>query len=243
MKDSKKLIDNSNKRQQKQSLQKDLKDSTKSAKKSGRRRSDAWKNFERNIALEARKVGFLKAFRVCRGDDIGVSAVDVIIPEIPFVKVDTKYRVDGWSHHSIFSESEKKYCQSKGDFMILPTKAGGDHYSLSTIRTSVLMELLSYKYINKQRPPEAMGCPKCSGIAKPAKIGLHLSECTCISCHLTFFVRTEDVPPGAENPSLFEPYSATIDQQDHPLEILVSDEDCQPQVKQKRRAGRPKKEV
>lgn len=203
------------------------------------KRSEAWKNLERSVALDARAVGFVRAFRVCRGDDIGISAVDVIIPEIPFVKIDSKYRRDSFYHHSLFFEAESKYVERNGDFMVLPTKGGRERGSLSTLRTEVLMDLLADKFIAKNKPANALGCPKCSGLAKPQKIGLDLSECTCQTCGLIYFLRAQDVPPGAEQ--ALKSGRVEPDYTEHPLEILASDEDCQPKTTSKKAREKAKR--
>lgn len=186
------------------------------------KRSQAWKDFERSIALEAREAGFGKAFRVCRGDDIGVSAVDVILPEVPFVKIDTKYRGNSFYHHELFFEAEKKYCNKKEDFMLLPTKGGHERSSLISLRTEVFFKLLAEKYLPKDRPLDAVGCPRCSGICRPTTIGLGLSECTCLECGIVFFMAQRDVPLGALQALNFDTQKP-VDIEQHPLEILAND--------------------
>lgn len=109
---------------------------------STRHKSDAWKSFERAVKDCAVDFGFL-AKRILRGADLGVSDVDVEIEGLPLLKIDCKYRVDGWSHHTVFEETEELYCQEPGTWLALPTKAGGADGSLTTIRTEVFFDLLA----------------------------------------------------------------------------------------------------
>lgn len=183
-----------------------------------KKRSEAWKNLERSVALSARDAGFKKAFRVCRGDDIGISAVDVILPEIPFVKIDTKYRGNSFNHHSLFYESEKKYCDKNQDFMALPTKGGRERGSLVTVRLEVLLELLAHKYLPKDRPIDTVGCPKCNSVCDTKPIGLNLTECLCGSCGVTFFMGTKDIPE-----KLPEAPAEDTEVIEYPLEVLLRD--------------------
>jgi hypothetical protein len=192
-----------------------------------KKRSSAWKDFERTVALAARAAGFSRAYRVLRGDDIGISATDVILPELPFVRIDSKYRKDSFYHHALFKEAESKYCQRSEDFLILPTKGGNERGSLSTVRTEVLFKLLAQAFLTSQeRPVGALGCPFCKGLAIPKNIGLGLAECTCTSCSASYFVKASDVPATAEDVALgaSSPSVNSDFEEDHPLEICVSDE-------------------
>jgi hypothetical protein len=107
-----------------------------------RHKSDAWKYHERNVRDEANDVGF-SATRISRGADLGVSDIDVEIDGLPFLKIDCKYKVDGWVHHTIFEDTEELYCKEPGTWLALPTKVGGAEGSLTTIRTEVFFDLLA----------------------------------------------------------------------------------------------------
>lgn len=162
------------------------------------KKSDAWKNHERKTASVFKSVGFSKAFRVLRGDDIGVSDIDVRIPEVPTALVDCKYRQDGWAHHTLFLECEKKYCAKPEDFLVLPTKSGNENGALATVRLEVLADLMAAKFLSKERPLDTLGCPRCSSVVKVNKISLDLAECTCETCSLAFILKQEEVPTSSE---------------------------------------------
>ncbi len=78
-------------------------------------RSNAWKNLEKEIALE------LRGERVSRGADFSVKSVDVKVHDFPFLKIDGKYR-QRWSHHKFLDDIVEKYCEEPGDIPILVTK-------------------------------------------------------------------------------------------------------------------------
>lgn len=161
--------------------------------KSGKK-SDAWKNHERKTAQAFQTVGFSQAHRVLRGDDIGVSDIDVRIPEVPVAMVDCKYRQDGWAHHSIFMDCEKKYCTKPEEFLVLPTKSGNETGALATVRLEVLASLMAAKFLSAERPTHTLGCPRCPGTVNVNTISLGLVECICGNCSLTYLLRSEEVP-------------------------------------------------
>jgi hypothetical protein len=163
------------------------------------KKSDAWKYHEKKTAQVFNSVGFSKAYRVLRGDDIGVSDIDVRIPEVPTALVDCKYRQDGWSHHTIFAECEKKYCANPEDFLVLPTKAGNETGALATVRLEVLADLMASKFLSKERPTDTLGCPRCSSIVKVSLISLNLAECVCEICSLAFIIKQEEIPNSSED--------------------------------------------
>lgn len=78
------------------------------------RRSQAWKNLERETAE------VLGGVRVLRGDDFSKSDVDVRLDDIPYLKIDCKYRVSH-SHHTLMEEIREKYCDIP-DIPVLVTK-------------------------------------------------------------------------------------------------------------------------
>jgi hypothetical protein len=162
------------------------------------KKSQAWKDHERGVTQDARDAGFTLAYRVLRGDDIGISDVDVILPEIPQARIDCKYTQGGWAHHTKFFDCEKKYVvKGSGQFLILPTKSKGQQGSLSTIRTEVLMGLLAKTYLARERPAGTLGCPACPGIARAAEPVLGLSLCTCTNCGLSYMLQASSVPANA----------------------------------------------
>jgi hypothetical protein len=109
------------------------------------KRSEAWKQFERQVAEMAREFDF-KAERISRGADLGKSDVDIHVADLPELKIDCKYRLGGWVHHSIFQQAEKLYCTKPGDWLILPTKSGGGSGFFVTLRDRQFFEILSRAY-------------------------------------------------------------------------------------------------
>jgi hypothetical protein len=99
------------------------------------RRSQAWKALEREAA-EA-----LGGRRVMRGADFSVSDVDVIVDDMPHLKIDAKYRVRH-SHHTLIDDIVKKYCKTGEHEPVLVTKSHRQNGSYVTIRLSFLSYLL-----------------------------------------------------------------------------------------------------
>lgn len=168
--------------------------------KSGKK-SDAWKYHERKTAQVFQSVGFSQAHRVLRGDDIGISDIDVRIPEVPIAMVDCKYRQDGWAHHSLFLECEKKYCSKPEEFLVLPTKSGNETGALATVRLEVLASLMASKFLNSERPHNLLGCPRCPGTVSINNISLGLVECICTNCSLSYLLQHQEVPQESSKPS------------------------------------------
>lgn len=167
------------------------------AHEKGRRSNEAWKNFERAMADLFRSVGFDKAERVSRADDLGVSDIDVVIPEIPHVKVDCKYKQDGHVVLTTFEEAEAKYVTAEGDFLVLPLKSGGKEGSISAVRSEVLADLLATKYLKKAHTGVAFGCPVCPGSLQATPLRNELSECVCGACGFAFLTQSTKVPASA----------------------------------------------
>ncbi len=98
------------------------------------RQSQAWKALERQTA-EA-----LRGKRVLRGANFAESDVDVQIADLPFLRVDCKYRVRH-SHHSLAQEIVDKYCAA-GDIPVLVTKSHNQVGAFATIPLEFLATLL-----------------------------------------------------------------------------------------------------
>lgn len=79
------------------------------------KRSEAWKDLEREVA-EA-----LKGTRVSRGDDFSRSDVDVVVADFPALAVDAKYR-KSHAHHALLVGVEVKYCSEARLVPVLATK-------------------------------------------------------------------------------------------------------------------------
>lgn len=160
------------------------------------RKSEAWKDFERAWAKLAVSFGFAEAERISRGDDLGVSDVDVALPLLPGALVDCKYQAHGWHHHTIFERCEAKYLKNPGDFIIMPTKAGGDTGSLTTVRSEVFLDLLRKAHALTETKPGALACVRCRGgsLFVTGVNALELVELVCDTCQVPVLLRAVDVP-------------------------------------------------
>jgi hypothetical protein len=79
------------------------------------KQSQAWKNLERQVAKA------LGGKRVLRGANFSVEDVDVKLEDIPFIRIDAKYRKKH-AHHTLMAEIKTKYCQEDGQIPVLVTK-------------------------------------------------------------------------------------------------------------------------
>lgn len=160
------------------------------------RKSEAWKDFERAWTKLAVSFGFVEAERISRGDDLGVSDVDVVLPLLPGALVDCKYQAHGWHHHTIFERCEAKYLKNPGDYIIMPTKAGGDVGSLTTVRSEVFLGLLRKAHQHQDTKPGSMPCPRCAGgsLFAAGVNSLELVELVCDTCRVPVLLRLCDVP-------------------------------------------------
>ncbi len=104
--------------------------------------SNAWKDLERKIVKVAEECG-LKARRLGRGADFGVSTFDVELLDLPNLRIDAKYRKNGWAHHTYVKEIQKKYCKNEWETPILVTKGGGEQGEMATLPLRHLFELLA----------------------------------------------------------------------------------------------------
>jgi len=102
--------------------------------KSGRQ-SQAWKNAEKQAALA------LKGRRVLRGSDFSQSDVDVIIDDLPELRVDVKFRTRH-AHHTFMREIQEKYITEPGQEPVLVTKHHRQESAFATVRLEFLGELL-----------------------------------------------------------------------------------------------------
>lgn len=179
---------------------------TKLQPKTGKR-SQAWKSFERAIAELAQEAGF-DAQRVSRGADLGASDIDVRLPRVPELRIDCKYRQDGFSHHSLFEGAENLYCQAPGQWLVLPTKAGQATGSLVTLRSEKFFELLARAYPEKQEAVTTWSCPRCAADTHPQSRypAFGLGEFGCERCELTFWLPLDllDAAPDLSAPAFVE---------------------------------------
>lgn len=164
----------------------------------GKKRGDAWKDFERAYTKLLVEAGFTKAERISRGDDLGESDVDILVPENPLLKVDTKYKVDGWSVRTLFDEVEAKYVrEGSGEFLIMPLKSGGTEGSVTVIRSEKLASILAENCLRDAGQSHPFSCPVCPGFVQARKASLGLASCSCTSCGLEFQTAASNVPQVA----------------------------------------------
>lgn len=105
-------------------------------------RSKAWKSLEKEAAKA------LKGQRVSRGDDFGKSDIDVYLIDLPFVKIDAKYRASH-AHHTLLKEIEEKYCKHPADVPVLVTKHHNQRGSNVTVPMYFFAELIkAFREIN-----------------------------------------------------------------------------------------------
>ncbi len=100
------------------------------------KQSQAWKALEREAARG------LGGKRVHRGADFGVSDVDVTVDDFPEWAIDCKYRSSKFSHHTLLSEIEKKYCGEGRTTPVLVTKHRGGRGAVVSMRLSDFADLV-----------------------------------------------------------------------------------------------------
>jgi hypothetical protein len=100
------------------------------------RQSQAWKNLERNAAK------ICGGKRVYRGGDFSKEDVDVEVEDLPFMRIDAKYRTRH-AHHTFMKEIIRKYCTKEGDTPVLFTKTHHQDGCYVTITGEFFEELLN----------------------------------------------------------------------------------------------------
>lgn len=97
--------------------------------------SKPWKELEKATA-EA-----LDGVRINRANDFGISDVDVVLPYMPSLKLDAKYRAKH-AHHSLVEEIRRKYCKADGDYPVLITKHHHSQRTYVTVDLSLFASML-----------------------------------------------------------------------------------------------------
>ncbi len=161
--------------------------------KPANKKSKAWASLEKGWRDLLKKVGF-KAKRILRGADIGISEQDVENLNIPDMKSDCKYKLRGWTHHSIFYEVEAKYVKpNTNEFLVMPTKAGKEKGFLVTLRGEAFARILAKAYLPNKLSSDEVSCPTCVGPSTTEKTGLGLLSCRCKVCNLEFLIKEINV--------------------------------------------------
>lgn len=91
-----------------------------------KRQSQAWKRAESAIAKA------LGGRRISRGDDFSRVDVDVVIDDMPELRVDSKYR-QRHSHHTFVAEIVRKYCTEPNQVPVLVTKHARQESAFVTV--------------------------------------------------------------------------------------------------------------
>lgn len=102
--------------------------------KSGRQ-SQAWKGAERLVAT------VLRGRRISRGDNFAREDVDVVVEDMPELRIDAKYRTRH-AHHTFMREIQEKYITEPGQEPVLVTKHHRQESAYATVRLEFLGELL-----------------------------------------------------------------------------------------------------
>lgn len=102
-----------------------------------------WKNAERNLAKMYQYFGIEDAYRESRGSNFAKSDFDVKVPSATEIKSDSKYRRGGFTHHTLISEIERKYCKSPQDEAVMFSKAYNQRGGYITVRVEFFSALLS----------------------------------------------------------------------------------------------------
>lgn len=90
------------------------------------KQSQAWKDLERHVAKALTDAG-VPAERVLRGGDYSESAPDIVVPSMPWLKLDCKYRTAPTtmaSRAKMLGEVKAKYCDDT-DTPVLITRHRG----------------------------------------------------------------------------------------------------------------------
>ncbi len=101
-----------------------------------------WKELEKKTA-EA-----LGGVRINRSNDYGKSDVDVVIGDIPQLRIDCKYR-SRHAHHSLMEEIREKYCSEPGTWPVLVTKHHRSHREYVSCDLALFASLVSLMKGNK----------------------------------------------------------------------------------------------
>ena len=101
----------------------------------GKRQSQSWKNLERQVAKA------FKGRRISRGDDFARMDVDVVLDDLPELRIDAKYRTRH-AHHTFMREIEEKYITDDGQEPVLVTKHHNQTSAYVTVRLEFMALLL-----------------------------------------------------------------------------------------------------
>lgn len=116
--------------------------------------TDNWKRNEKQIPELLKKWG-IEAFRKTRGSDFSKSDFDAEVVGEPWLKLDGKYSVKGFSSSRTLSETEFKYCKEKGDFAVLFCKAYKEIGQRIVIDDDLFGGLLAV-FLKKMTPEEVI---------------------------------------------------------------------------------------
>lgn len=159
-------------------------------------RSKAWKGLEYAVAEVLVKAGFKKAKRYMKLDQMAAAVhseelCDIRIPEVPHIKIDTKYSSQrdgkGWDKvEALYLKCKEKYAVKSQDRFIMVTQKSSSRYKLAHIEVEFFAELLALAYLGGKNS-DSWSCPRCKQEALstgPTGIGQELHSCGV--CNLQF---------------------------------------------------------
>jgi hypothetical protein len=112
------------------------------------------------------------------------SVHDVHLPEAPMLKIDAKYRVGGWAHHSVFIEQVLQYAKEPYDIPVMVTKAGKQQNDeLACLRLEDFAFLMGRLYLGGG---DGMCCPQCRSVVQSSGSVLNADSYTCQQCRYQF---------------------------------------------------------
>lgn len=112
----------------------------------GKRQSQAWKNLERLVAKA------LKGKRISRGDDFARMDVDVVVPDLPELRIDAKYRTRH-AHHTFMKEIVEKYIDKDEQEPVLVTRHHHQKSAYVTVRLEFFAFLIdTLRAYTKEKP-------------------------------------------------------------------------------------------
>ena len=100
------------------------------------------KNLEFEVA-ELLKFFGAEVTRMRKNEKVEASRPDIILPGLPTIMIECKYR-----HliklHTLFREAKKKYCKKKDDDLLLFSKSKNQHGCLVTMEAEFFLDMFKY---------------------------------------------------------------------------------------------------
>jgi predicted RNA-binding Zn-ribbon protein involved in translation (DUF1610 family) len=147
--------------------------------------SKSWVALEYKIADILKEYGF-NASRIKR--ERFESIDDINVPECAHVKIDAKYRLAGWAHHSVFVEQVEQYRQSDKDVVVMITKSGNkQNDEMACMKLRDFASLLYSAYLSPGYKNEGLLCPQCGkNVIKGPLMFRDMYAFSCCNCSFEF---------------------------------------------------------